>query len=157
MEFSGSLSDFYRDISFSSSGVGSVEHSHSRGSLRDSTVDIRGDINGTSKGEFLSSSCGSWFLNPLDSGFSNSSSLGSNSTILGLGDSIDSSNSGSTLSRSDGSGIINLLGEWIGLDEEIKGPCSLGSVGGVQKSSLGSSSLGCSSSVRSFCWRCNCS
>jgi len=78
------------------SGIGGVEHSHSRGSLRDSTVDIRSDVNGTRKGEFLSTSSGSWLLDPLDSDFSNSFSYGSGRTKLGLGNRVDSINGGST-------------------------------------------------------------
>jgi len=136
----------------SGGGSGSVEHS-SGGCLRDSTVDITSDVGGTSNGDLLGTSSGLWLGDPLNSGLSNDGSLGGHGTIGGSGDLVDSSKSGSTGNSGAGSGIVGLLGKWIGLNEEVQGPSGLlrsssgvGFVGGVggEHSGLGSSGGGSS-------------
>jgi hypothetical protein len=132
--------DFLGDSSSGLGGgvgsVGSVKHSSS-GSLGDSTVDVSCDINGTSDSEFFGTSSGSWLLDEFDSSLSNGSSFSGHGTKFGLGDSINGSKGSSTGSRSNSSGVIDLSGEWIRLNDEVEDPFSLSWGSSSIKDSLG--------------------
>lgn len=105
-------------------GSGLQPSSYSR--FGDSTVDISSNINGTrdSSRQFITLS-GRWFLHPLNSYLSNSSSGSNSSTIGSFSEFINFSHSSSTSNKFDSSVIIGFFSEWIWLDEHINFPFSL--------------------------------